>query len=100
MSLDLAVAQTVAHAALLEAALHSRQTWYIEVDGDRREAVREVHEHGVTFRACFTARRCSVEWMALYEGDVFRSLSMVDTADEGQEFCIAWEIALSEAVPA
>lgn len=99
MTLDMAVSRAVAQSQLLEAALHSDAPWFMVIGGVRVLATRVIHEHGVTFNACFSGVPTGSVNAALYEGDVCRSVRPFAVPDEG-DFCLGWDLTLEETVRA
>jgi hypothetical protein len=97
MNLDLAVARSVAHSHLLEAALHSRRAWYVRIGEVRVPATRTVHDRGVSFTACFTGVPETATEAVLLEGDHERGWRSVDHPGH---FCMTWDLTLEEPVRA
>jgi hypothetical protein len=97
MTLDLAVSRAVAQSQLLERALHSRKTWFIDVGGVRAMARREEHEFGVRFTACFEDVPSATNVAALLEGHTVRSARPFRYPGSGP-FCLTWDMSLEESL--
>lgn len=99
MTLELAVSRAVTQSRLLERALHSRRSWFINIGEASSEAERLQHENGVDFRACFTDVSPDVNVVALYEGGTLLSVKPFRYPGSGR-FCLTWNLSLEERVSA
>lgn len=104
MTLDFAVSRATMLTRTVEAALHSDQTWTVEIGGIHFPAERVLSEDAVSFWV-HVPPLCFVEppnAMALYEGDVMRSCRPLVYPGSGG-FALDWtfdEVPTTESVPA
>jgi len=95
VSLELAVSRAVTQSHLLERALHSQATWFMQIDALRVKATREEHEHGVRFTACFSVQPGQSNVVTLLEDEVIRSAQEFASPDEGC-FYVVWNLSVEE----
>jgi hypothetical protein len=99
MTLDFAVSRAVTQSRLLERALHSTGSWFINIGGISSEAKRLQHDHGVDFTACFTDVSPDANVVSLYEGVTLLSVKPFRYPGSGR-FCLRWDLSLEERVSA